>query len=268
MVLLMLVTIYRSDNTQDDLTLLFPDLYAELSDVDNIAFNSSQGKFSMHKQGEDWFMTEHYDYPANFNDVKRMLIDLAEAKILERKTDNADEYFVLGVEGAEMGGSIEVTLSQGDDTVAGLVLGQSRQVANQVGPQQYFVRRQGEDTSWLAEGYLQISPIMLNWIDSEVVNLARERIARVEIIQPTGEKAELINLGVKDKFGTPQERQRTIFKYAQLGYDIAGSLHQLRMEDVKPLKDFSRGESEPVTAKFTTFDGLVVTTQTSCIDGF
>jgi hypothetical protein len=268
MVLLMLVTIYRADNIQDDLTLLFPDLYSQLSDVDNIEFNSTQGKFSMYKQGEDWFMTEHYDYPANFNDVKRMLIDLAEAKILERKTDNSDEYYVLGVEGAEQGGSVEVTLRHGDNTVAGLVLGQSRQVANLVGPQQYFVRRQGEETSWLAEGYLQMSPIMLNWIDSEIVNLARERIARVEIIQPTGEKAELINLGVKDKFGTPQDRQKTIFKYEQLGYDIAGSLHQLRMEDVKPAKDFSRGEAEPVTTKFTTFDGLVVTTKTSFIDGF
>lgn len=266
MVLLMLVTIYRADDESDDFGLLYPDLYAQLSEVDSIQFNSTQGEFSLYKKGEDWFLTEHYHYPANFNEVKRMLIDLSESKILERKTTNPDEYYLLGVDGPE-GDSLQVTLKHGDDKVAGLILGNQRQIKEQVGPQQYYVRRQGEDRAWLAEGYLQISPVMLNWIDSQIINIARERIARVEIIQPSGAKAVLVNLGKKDKFGTPEDREKTIFKYEQLGYDIAGSLFQLRMEDVKPVKDFSRGDAEVVTAKFITFDGLVITTETSFIDG-
>lgn len=40
------------------------------------------------------------------------------------------------------------------------------------------------------------------------------------------------------------------------------------MEDVQPLSDFSRGDSEVVTAEFITFDGLKVITETSFIDGF
>jgi hypothetical protein len=59
-----------------------------------------------------------------------------------------------------------------------------------------------------------------------------------------------------------------MFKYQQLGYDIAGSLHQMRMEDVSPVTEFSRGEADEVTARFTTFDGLVVTAKTSFMDGF
>ncbi len=272
MVLLMLVTIYRADDNQADFGLLFPDLFEQLNQVDTIRFSSTEDVFTLHRDGEDWFIKEHYNYPADFDEVKRMLIDLSEAEILERKTDNPEEHYILGVEGAEPetpgGESLKINLLDGDEQVSGLILGQTRDVTIQAGPKQFYVRRDGEDQSWLAEGYLQISPVMLNWIRGEVINLARERIARVEIIQPDGASAELVNLGKKDEFGTPQSGKETVFKYPQLGYDIAGSLHQLRMEDVQPADQFSWGEAEKVTARFTTFDGLVITTETAFIDGF
>lgn len=272
MVLLMLVTIYQRDDNQDEYGLLFPDLFEQLGDVDNIHFSSPEDQFTLHRKGQDWFVKDHYDYPANFDEVKRILIDLSEVEILERKTDKPDNYPILGVEGAEPetpgGESLQLTLKDGDDQVAGLIIGNRREGQVQAGPQQVYVRRAGEEQSWLAEGYLQISPVMLNWIQSQIINIARERIARVEITQPDGDSAVLVNLGKKDKFGTPESRDKTTFKYPQLGYDIAGSLFQMRMEDVKPLAEFSRGDAEVVTARFTTFDGLVITSKTSFIDGF
>jgi hypothetical protein len=268
----MLVTIYRADDNQDAYGLLFPELFEQLSEVDNIQFASGEGEFTLYREGEDWFIREHYDYPAHFDEVKRMLIDLSEAELLERKTDNPDEHYILGVEGADPevpgGESLKVSLRDEDEEVAGLILGQQREITTQAGPKQFYVRRADEQESWLAEGYLQINPVMLNWIQAEIINLARERIARVEITQPNGNKAVLVNTGAKDKFGTPEDGDQTIFKYPQLGYDIAGSLHQMRMEDVKPVTEFSRGDAEVVTARFTTFDGLVVTTQASFIDGY
>jgi hypothetical protein len=272
MVVMMLVTIYRADEDKDDYGLLFPELFDSLSEVDTVRFNSSEDQFTLKRDDEDWFIVEHHGYLANFDEVKRMLIDVAEAEIIEAKTDNVDDYYILGVEGAEPfepgGSSVQIDFISGDDVVAGLVLGQQRQINTQAGPAQFYVRRAGESESWLAEGYLQLSPVMLNWIQAEIIDIARERIARVEITQPDGSAVELINLGVKDKFGTPEARENTMFKYQQLGYDIAGSLHQMRMEDVSPVNEFSRGEADEVTARFTTFDGLVVTAKTSFMDGF
>jgi hypothetical protein len=272
MVLLMLVTIYRADDNKDAYGLLFPELFGQLSEVDNIKFASGEGEFSLYRDGEDWYIREHYDYPANFDEVKRMLIDLSEAELLERKTDNPDEHYILGVEGADPevpgGESLKISLQDEDEQIAGLILGQQREITTQAGPKQFYVRRVGEQESWLAEGYLQINPVMLNWIQGEIINLARERIARVEIAQPNGDKAVIVNTGAKDKFGTPEDGDKTVFKYPQLGYDIAGSLHQMRLEDVQPLEGFTRGDAEVVTATFTTFDGLVITTETSFIDGF
>ena len=264
MVVLMLITIQRPSQSNDDEGLLFPDLRSQLSDVDTIKISSNQEEFTLQREGEDWFVKERWNFLADFNLAKRTLIDLADAKILERKTNKAEQYPVLSVEGMEQGGdSIHLTLLDGDDAVASLILGRERELGQTGGARQFYVRRADEDRSFLAEGYLNINPLMLNWIKSEVTNIARERIARVNIIQPNGNTARLINLGKKDKFGTPEDRSKTIFKYEQLGYDIASTLFQLRMEDVQPASGFSRGAAEIVTSEFITFDGLKVITETS-----
>lgn len=271
MVLLMLVTIYQSDDDTDDFALLYPDLFSQLSDVNKLVFKGEEGNFTLiRSSGEDWVVADYFNYPADYDLVKRMLIDVADAKILEAKTDDPELHYVLGVDRDDIGSgeALEIEMFNDDNMIAGIVLGKTRDVTVQSGPRQTYVRRSGEDQTWLAEGYLQISPVMLNWIDGEIINVARERVARVDIIQPNGDTATLINLGKKDKFGTPEDRDKTVFKYQQLGYDIAGSLHQLRLEDVTPIDDFSREGSEVVTAEFLTYDGLKIVSETSFIDGF
>jgi len=264
MVLLMLITLQHPNDMADDEGLLFPELYGQLSSVDTITIKSSQDEFTLYKNGEDWFVKERWNFFADFNLVKRALVDLSEAKILERKTNKQEQFAVLSLEGMDAGGdSIHVNLLEGDTTVAGLVLGRERELGQTGGERQFYVRRAGEERAWLAEGYLNINPLMLNWIKSEVINIARERIAQVNIMQPNGKTATLINLGKKDKFGTPEDLDKTVFKYAQLGYDIAGSLFQLKMEDVQPAAEFSRGDAEIVSAEFVTFDGLKIMTETS-----
>lgn len=268
MVVLMLITIQRPTETNTDYSLLFPDLFDKLSYIDTVKIKSSQDEFTLHKEGEDWFVKERWNYPADFNLVKRALIDISEAKIIERKTANPEQYILLGVEGIEDGGgSIQISMLNGDEEAASLILGNEREVGQTQGARRFYVRHADEQRSWLAEGYLNINPLMLNWIKAEVMNIARERIAQVNIIQPNGETAIIVNIGKKDKFGTPEDMDKTIFKYEQLGYDMAGTLFQLRMEDIQPAKDFSRADSEVVTAEFITFDGLKVISETSFIDG-
>ncbi|MCB2427250.1 DUF4340 domain-containing protein [Methylophaga pinxianii] len=271
MVVWMLITIYQTEDTSDDFSLLFPELFEQLDDVDRITFKSEQDEFTLNNDGNSWVIADYYNYSADESLIRRMLVDMADARILEQKTDDPELYPVLGVEGTEVEGSssFEIKLFNDEQVIAGLILGQARDLSSEsAGPQQYYIRRIGDERSYLAEGYFQLSPMMLNWIDGQIMDIARERIARVDIIQPSGETATLVNLGQKDKFGTPEDREKTIFRYEQLGYDIAGSLFQLRLEDVQPVDDFSRGDAEVVRAEFLTYDGLRVIAETSFNDGF
>ena len=47
MVVWMLITIYKAEDTSDDFSLLFPELFEQLSDVDKITFKSEQDEFSL-----------------------------------------------------------------------------------------------------------------------------------------------------------------------------------------------------------------------------
>ena len=270
MVVWMLITIYKAEDTSDDFSLLFPELFEQLSDVNKITFHSERDEFTLTRQGKGWFIKDYHNYPADQALVRRMLVDMADARILEQKTDDPDLYPVLGAEGAENdGSSFVINLYNDEQEIVGLILGQPRDLSSEsAGPQQFYVRRDGDERSYLAEGYFQFSPMMLNWIDGQIVDIARERIARVDIIQPNGDTATLVNLGQKDKFGTPESRENTVFRYEQLGYDIAGSLYQMRLEDVQPASDFSRGNAEVVRAEFLSYDGLKVIAETSFNDGF
>lgn len=272
MVVLMFITIYFAEDNSENFAPLFPELTGQLSQINKITLNSRDGDtFTLLRDEgqEDWTLLEHYDYPADFRLVRRMMVDIADAMILEEKTGNPEEHPIIGVTAPADGGeALEINLYRDDELVSGLLLGKERGIPADAGPRQFFVRRAGEQESWLVQGYLQFSPSLLNWIDGQILSVDRERIARVDIRQPSGQTATLVNLGEKDKFGTPEAREATVFRYEQLGYDIATSLYQLRFEDVQPIDDFSRGDAEVVEAEFLTYDGLKIISQTSFNDGF
>ena len=151
--------------------------------------------------------------------------------------------------------------------IADLIVGSQRETNSTSGPSQYHVRKADGDESWLVQGYLQLNPVILNWVEGEVFHVARERVQQVTITQPTGQSAVIQNIGEKDKFGVPNMPAGTSFKYPQLGYDIAGTIHELNLEDIEPMADFSRGDVDVVKAEFITFDGLKINSETSFIDG-
>lgn len=272
MVILMLITIQRPNNDGDDYTLLYPELLEKLGRVDKITFNSAeQDAFTLGRseESEDWVVTDLWDYPADFNKVKRALIDVAEARILEQKTSNPEHYGLLGVQKIEDAdpGARQVTLYEGDVVVASLIVGNQRETNSTSGPSQHYVRRAEQAESWLVQGYLQLNSAMLNWIDSLVFHVERERVHHLVITQPTGQSVAIVNIGKQGEFGVPNMPAGTSFKYKQLGYDIAGVYHELQLEEVLPIADFSRGNAEVVRAEYVTFDGLKIRSETSFIDG-
>ncbi len=271
MVILMLITIQRPNTNSDDYSLLYPDLLAELSDIDQVKFKAvGQEAFTLEKKESDWFVKERWGYLADFNKVKRALIDIAEARILEQKTSDPTYYGILGVANIDEGSDAtarQVTLLSKGKVVADLIVGNQRETNSTSGPSQYHVRKVEGAESWLVQGYLQLNPVILNWVQGEIFHVARERVQQVTISQPNGQTAVVQNIGEKNKFGVPNMPAGTSFKYPQLGYDIAGTIHELQLEDMQPIADFSRGDVDVVKAEFVTFDGLKINSETSFIDG-
>src|SRR5262245_5822040 len=79
-------------------TLLVPGLESKLNDVTGLSVKGKNGASVTLVRGADiWAVKERSGYPADTGKVRKLLIGLAQAKLVEQKTSNADSYTDLGV---------------------------------------------------------------------------------------------------------------------------------------------------------------------------
>ncbi|MEA3172959.1 MAG: hypothetical protein QOF42_370, partial [Gammaproteobacteria bacterium] len=108
----------RNSSSDTHGALLFPTLAAQVNSVTEVAVmkGSPNPVLSVHKQGERWTVAERADYPADLAKLRRLLLSLTDAKIIEEKTSNPASYPVIGVEDplkSEAGG-VEVVITSAD----------------------------------------------------------------------------------------------------------------------------------------------------------
>jgi hypothetical protein len=261
-------------------TLLVPGLEAKLNDVTTLSVKGKDGTTVTLDRGTDsWSVRERSGYPADTAKVRKLLIGIAQAKLLEPKTANAESYGELGVADpttaaasppaspekdkspakpeATSGALVELQAPiEGQDKVA-LIIGNSARGATST-----YVRKVGDAQSWLASGDLSVAADPMTWVDRTIMNVAANRIQQVSIRHPDGQtlvidkaKKDDANFTVHD---IPDKRE---VKYASIGNPTASALASLRFDDVATLADKDPSSHSPLVAEYRTFDGMVVTLQ-------
>lgn len=242
--------------------LLLPDLRAQINDIDHITLRTGGTKTlaTLVRRDDGWVLAERHDYAADMGRIRKNLIALAEARILEEKTANPEFYHRLDVEDIEKdsAGGLELTLAAGENRTVLLI---GRQAAG--GNDQVYVRRSGEAASWLVAASLDLPREASQWLDRQLTDIKAARVRSVTISQPGG---EILRIGKATAEATdftvaelPAGRQ---LPYPAVANPIAGALDGLTFEDVEPAAGFDPGSIKPVTARFETFDGLVIEAKT------
>jgi hypothetical protein len=172
----------RNSSSDTHGALLFPTLAAQVNSVTEVAVmkGSPNPVLSVHKQGERWTVAERADYPADLAKLRRLLLSLTDAKIIEEKTSNPASYPVIGVEDplkSEAGG-VEVVISSADGKHA-VIVGKSA-------PEGSYVRRAGEDKSYSVAPAISVEAEPRFWIDTQLLDLKTADIQKVEVKFPGG----------------------------------------------------------------------------------
>jgi hypothetical protein len=258
--------------------LLLPGLEAALNDVSGISIKSKDDKaVTLERTADAWIIREKSGYPAETGKIRKFLIGLAQAKLVEPKTSNAERYGELGVadldapapadgesdaaDDADSDGStgvlVSVNVPMGDADEVEMLIGSSARGATGT-----YVRKPGDAQSWLASGDLSVDADPLNWLDRQILNVAANRIQQVTIRHPDGETLvvskdtpETTNYVVHD---VPDKEE---IKYDSVGNPLASVLSSLRLDDVHMLAAKDPGPHSPIEAEYRTFDGLVVKAQ-------
>jgi hypothetical protein len=156
---------------------LLPSLANELNTVTSLSVRKGSAipAVTVHKQGEQWTVAERADYPANVSKLRRLVLNLSDAKIREEKTSNPANYSMIGVEdpshAGATGAEVEVVAQDGKHAV---IVGKPAGEGN-------FVRRAGEEVSFLVEPGIPVEADPRYWIDTRLLDIPTDKIQSVEV---------------------------------------------------------------------------------------
>jgi hypothetical protein len=235
--------------------LMFPGLTAELPQVARIEI-THQGKQTVIEKRADggWGVASMHDYPVQEAKLRGMLTGLTELRLAEPRTSDPKEFSRLGVDDPNGAGSNADLLRLVDGAgkpIAAMIAGHRRVRSQGNMPDEIYVRRPGENQSWLAAGNLQIDADASLWLDRNVMNIGHERIASVAV----DDKALVFGRQNGGKLELTQPTDHPMLESYKVD-DVARALELLTFQEVKANADAPGTETGH--AVFTTDDGLAV----------
>ncbi|MEP6886457.1 MAG: DUF4340 domain-containing protein [Gammaproteobacteria bacterium] len=232
---------------------LFPGLAAEINTVSSLTVRrgSAAPKVTLHNQDGRWSVAERADYPADVAKLRKLLLALSDAKVVEEKTSNPASFPVIGVEDPSLpgasGAEIGFTAKDGKHTV---IIGKPIGEGN-------FARRGVENTSYSVEPGISFEAEPRYWIDSRLLDVAAATVQSVSVKPAVGPTYTVRRAAAAADFtldGVPPGRKAA--DSASLA-PSPSAFSALTADDVAPLAgiDFSKA----IVATVTLTDGNVLT---------
>ncbi len=257
-----------------DEALLLPELKGQLNDVRRVVITGPGNKpiATLERGAELWTVAERNNYPADVGRIRKNLLALAEARIIEEKTSNPEFYERLGVQDLadEGAGGVQLTLAA-EQELASVIIGQAP-----AGSSDYsYARRAAEPVSWLITGQFDLGKTSGEWLDRSLTDISPERIASVTISHPgegtlrLSRPAATTAASTAAESAAPDEALEFVvdgvppgreLSYPGVATTIAAALAELQLEDVHTRDVLGATPGKPVVARFVTTDGLVVET--------
>jgi len=239
---------------------VFPGLASRINEVASLTVARKEETVTVARKGETWVVPAKHDYPAAFDKVRRLLLELSDLRPLEQKTSSPSLFASLELEDLSQADA-KSTLVTLKDANGGEIL------STYVGKQRFgrgaggdgtYVRKAGGNETWLAKGRVQPDKATVNWLDKNLSDVARERVARVTIVAAGAPKVEAMRAKATEKnftlAGVPKGKK------AKSEWDInnlAAPFERLELEDVRPLSEIPAVAGGPY-AEVATFDGMIV----------
>ncbi len=239
-------------------TAIFPDLPSRINDVAAVELTTPEGGFRLTRDGQSWVVADKADYPARGELVREMLLQITELTALEAKTANAERHAKLGLAAPDAGegGATKIALLDGEGgALAELMVGN----AARGNRDQRYVRRGGDDQTWLVKSELDPGNEASDWVETLLLRLPMERVRSVRIEHPDGEVIDLSR-------DTPDNRIFTLagmpegatFSSPNIIENMIRSVTVMRFDDVAGAAEMPEPDVGPIVTRYDTFDGQTV----------
>ena len=179
---------------------LFPGLAARSAMIAKIELGQGGKTLTLARDKESWALADRDGYPAKADAVRALLVKAAQAELVEGKTRNKDRYALLELEDPSAKDAKSRLVRLIDDTggvIAEAVVGKKRYDAFGASKGGTYVRKPGDEQTWLSNADLDVSLAVRDWVQPGLLDLAASKIAKVTIEIP-GEEPLVIARDEKD----------------------------------------------------------------------
>lgn len=237
---------------------------ADSNRVDELRLNTGHASWTVRKNEDgNWTIVEKSGYPADIDRVKQALVAVTSARIVAPRTADPAQHHRLNLDPPEQGlateddvKTIEVTaLDANGQQLAAMLLGKIKALPTSRDPGQAYVRRAGEDQTWLVESRLDIRKDPTAWLDKDLIKVKKEEINTVTVSHPDGEVLRL----VRNRFGTlnVMDLPETLAERDVRLTSAQRALEFLPFADVKPASEVDMSGATVTT--FYADDGTQIT---------
>jgi Domain of unknown function (DUF4340) len=240
----------------------FPGLAGKVNEVTRIHIVSQKGgAFDVaFVPMKGWVLPARTNYPASFEEVRKTLVGMAALETIEPKTARPDWFHYVDLDAPPKGRGVEITLMNDKGTVlARLIGGKTEDIGDTSGANGLFVRKPGDNQSWLVRSPFTVRATPSEWLDKKVVDVDRARIKEADV-RPSSGPAYVVS---RDKPSDADFDLNPIPKGRELAYPgspdaVASAIADFSFDDIRPAGGFDFTNASRLITK--TFDGLIVTT--------
>ncbi len=243
---------------------MYPGLETRLDKVAKIVYMMPRGMRAPETitliRGDDnrWRVAERVNYPADPALVQKALIGVSELQLYQPRTARKEWLQRLGLtEPENIGKAVRVQFFDKDGgTMAALLAGKvPEQTIDARGEGMIYVRRDGEDQSWLARGRLPLMATAQDWLERSFLEVKRDDIKRVTLWVGTEKPVNLSRRSVEENdFVIENIPEGRTTRGAPIVNGAATSIVGMNFDDAVPVTSFEFPDTSP-SVNFELFDG-------------
>jgi len=252
-----------------DRELVFGGLDARINEVAAIEIATPDRTFTVARAGDGWGIKELKGYPANFDKVKTVLVELSQLRYLEAKTSDPARFERLQLRDVTAKGAkskrVAVRDKDGKVLAEGL-MGKRNDSLFGTGKGGTYIRVGGKPQTWLVEGIVQLGSGPPDWISKKLPNINGSLVKRIAITSPTGGEVVVQRSTEKDKDFKLEaipagKRQRGQWETNQM----PKAMENVELTDIRREDEVSFPPDGTYKGRIETFLGLVLHTEAAKI---
>ena len=258
------VVLQRGETARTEAVVLgepaFPGVAPRLAEAALVEIRRHDGGVTIARRDGVWGLVAKDGFPVRPERMRELFTGLAELRLIEERTGNPELFARLGLEDVTVPGGTSQLLTVKDAegrVIAEAILGRRRiRTAGNL-PEAIYLRRPGETRTFLAEGTLRADTDPMLWVEREILDIRRQRIATVMTERagaaPVRVVRRSIDLEAAELEGMAEDFRADPAKVD----DLPRALEWLTFNDVRGRAGLEGAERLGV-ARATTFDGLIV----------